>query len=113
MPRARRDTGFLQVQALAAAPGFGLAWAGPNPDADEPTGEIRLRAEVPIRGKLIDWNGAPAAGVEIVVKSLTRHDPTRGDDWMGAFPDKEMHNWPRRLKPTAMGASHSPASAGT
>ncbi len=90
--------GFLQVQAVAAAPGYGLAWAGPNPDADKPTGEIRLRAEVPIHGKLIDWNGAPAADVELIVKSLTRHDPSRGDDWMGAFPGEEIHNWPRAVK---------------
>jgi RNA polymerase sigma factor (sigma-70 family) len=90
--------GFLQVQAVAAAPGFGLAWAGPNPDADEPTGEIRFRAEVPIRGKLIDWNGAPAAGVELIVRSLTRHDKSRGDDWMGAFPGEEIHNWPCAVK---------------
>ena len=91
-------TGYLQVQALAAAPGLGLAWDGPNPDAHEPTGEIRLRSEVPIRGILIDWNGAPAAGVELIVKSLTRHDSSRGDDWMGAFPSEEIHNWPRAVK---------------
>ena len=42
--------GFLQVQALAAAPGFGLNWAAPNPDAEQPSGEIRLRSEHVIRG---------------------------------------------------------------
>ncbi len=95
--------GFLQVQAVAAAPGFGHAWAGPDPDAHEPTGEIRLRAEVPIRGKLIDWNGAPAAGVEMKVTSLRRHDRSRSDDWMGAFPGEEIHNWPRPFKTDEQG----------
>ena len=94
MPRAPRRIGFLQVQALAAAPGFGLSWTAPNPDAEQPAGEIRLRPEAVIRGKLIDLNGKPIAGVEMSVKSLR----LRGDDWIGAHPPEEMLNWPRKFK---------------
>ena len=90
--------GFLQVQALAAAPGFGLNWAAPNPDAEQPSGEIRLRSEHVIRGKLIDLNGQAIAGLELSVKSLTRHDTGQGEDWVGAYPSDEILNWPRPFK---------------
>ena len=90
--------GFLQVQALAAAPGFGVAWAKPNPDADQPSGEIRLRPEAVIQGKLIDLNGAPIAGLELFVKQLRRRDPGGAEDYIGAFPPAEMLTWPRPFK---------------
>jgi hypothetical protein len=90
--------GFLQVQALATAPGFGLSWTAPNPDAEQPAGEIRLRPEAVIRGKLIDLNGKPIAGVEMSVKSLTLHNADHGDDWIGAHPPEELLNWPRKFK---------------
>ena len=86
--------GFLQVQAVAAAPGFGLSWAAPNPDAEQPAGEIRLRPEQVISGKLIDLNGKPIAGLEIFVKTLRRHD----DDWIGAYPSQEILTWPPKVK---------------
>ncbi len=90
--------GFLQVQAVAVAPGLGLSWTAPNPDAEQPAGEIRLRSEQVIRGKLIDLNGQALARVEMSVKSLTRHDAGRGDDWIGGYPPEEVLNWPRKFK---------------
>ncbi len=89
--------GFLQVQAIASAPGVGLGWATPNPDAPQPTAEIRLRLEQVIRGKLIDMNGAPAGGVEIRVNSITRHDAEGRQDWAGPLPPADVLNWPRAV----------------
>jgi len=91
------SAGFLQVHALAAAAGFGLGWAEPNPDAEQPAAEIRLRPEQIIRGKLVDVSGRPAAGVEIRVRSLAHHDAGRLDDWIGASPPEEMLTWPHRI----------------
>jgi RNA polymerase sigma factor (sigma-70 family) len=90
--------GFLQVQALATAHGFGLGWAAPNPDAGQPTCEIRLRPEQVIRGKLIDLNGKPADGVELRVRSLTRHDTIHGDDYIGGTMTEPVLAWPRNVK---------------
>ncbi len=89
--------GFLQVQAIARAPGIGVGWSVPNADADQPATEIRLRPEQLIRGKLMDVHGGPAAGVEIRVTSLTRHDADGRSDWIGLPPD-ELLNWPRPVK---------------
>ena len=53
--------------AIGRASGFGLGWADLNPDASEPSADVRLRPEQVIRLKLLDVNGIPAAGVEVRV----------------------------------------------
>ncbi len=65
-------TRFFEVYALAAAPGFGLGWAELNADAAEPTVEIRLQSEQPIRGRLFDVNALPARDVELHIASVGR-----------------------------------------
>ncbi len=95
--------GFMQIQVLAAAPGYGLGWSVPNPDAAQPTGEIRLRPEQIIRCKLIDLNGKPADGVELRVQSLTRHDNIRGDDFIGTPMPAGVGAWPGTVKTGADG----------
>jgi RNA polymerase sigma factor (sigma-70 family) len=52
---------FFFLYALVKAPVLG--WAELDPDAQQPEVEIRLRPEHLIRGKLVDVNGEPAAGV--------------------------------------------------
>lgn len=64
--------GYYHVFALAAAPGFGLGWAELNPDAKAPEAEVRLRTEQPVRVKLVDVTGMPAAGLEVRVKGMFR-----------------------------------------
>jgi len=91
------SAGFLQVHALAAAPGFGFVWVEPNPDAEQPVAEIRLRPEQIIRGTLLDVSGRPAAGVEIRVQSLARYH-VRLDDFIGASPPDELLTWPHPTK---------------
>src|SRR5262249_61804580 len=68
------STRFFEVDAVAAAPGFGLGWARVNPDAEQPGVEIRLQPEQTIRGKLVDIQGRPAAGVKIEVEAAIRHN---------------------------------------
>ena len=66
------STRYFEVDAVAAAPGFGLGWARLNPDADQPGIEIRLQPEQTIHGKLVDIQGRPAAGVKIQVEAAIR-----------------------------------------
>jgi RNA polymerase sigma factor (sigma-70 family) len=91
---ARHD----DVCTLAAADGSGLGCAKLNPDAEQPTVEIRLRPEQVIHGRLVDVNGQPAAGVEVRVHSVYRSATNQdfeglGIPWMG--PPEGLRAWPR------------------
>jgi RNA polymerase sigma factor (sigma-70 family) len=70
------STRFFEVDAVAAAPGFGLGWARLNPDAEQPGAEITLRPEQAIRARAVDINGQPAAGVQIWVGRVGRYTKT-------------------------------------
>ncbi len=100
--RTRAD-GFFEVYALASAPGFGLGWVPLNADAKQPAAEIRLRPEQVIRGKLVDVQGQPAAGVELKVWSIGRPNVPQakgGYDGvnMGNPPPPEgLRVWPRNV----------------
>jgi len=88
---------FFEVNALAAAPGFGRGWVRLNADAKQPAVEIRLRPEQVIRGKLFDVHGQPAAGVELDVWSVGHPNETGGYDGvsMGNPPPPEgLRVWP-------------------
>jgi protocatechuate 3,4-dioxygenase beta subunit len=89
---------FFNVCALAAAPELG--WVDLNPDAVQPAAEIRLKPEQVVRGRLVDLNGRPAAGVELRVVSFGQsRDLGRATDigmWDG--PPEGARTWPRPLK---------------
>jgi hypothetical protein len=90
--------GFFEVFAIAAAPGFGLASIPINADAPEPAADLRLLPERVLRGKLVDVNGQPAAGVELRVGSVGR--PTRIGTFDGVNlgldpPPEGLRVWPR------------------
>ena len=63
---------FHDVYALAgvAGPGSGFGSVKLASDAEQPAAEIRLRPEQVIRGRLVDVNGQPAAGVEVQLDSV-------------------------------------------
>ncbi len=96
----------FEVHLLAAAPGFGLGWADLNPDAKEPTADIRLQPEQLLRARLVDVTGAPAKGVEIRVKSLYRPATSTDEGLDGPFsglwahtrPPEENRTWPHPFK---------------
>ena len=76
----RRTPSFpLQVMimfgAVALAPGFGAAWVDLDPDAGQPKGDITLRPEQVIQGRLFDVQGRPAAGVEVRFMHGPRRPP--------------------------------------
>jgi RNA polymerase sigma factor (sigma-70 family) len=92
--------GFYEVFALAAAAGFGLGWVPLNADAKEPAAEIRLRPEQVIRGKLIDVQGQPAAGVELQVWKVGRPTNTGtfdGVSMAGNPPPDGLRDWPSNV----------------
>jgi protocatechuate 3,4-dioxygenase beta subunit len=61
-----------QVTLVAAASGHGLAWKRLDPDVWEVDAEVRLYPEHPVRGRLLDLQGEPAAGVKLHMTRLTR-----------------------------------------
>ncbi|MGP0069119.1 MAG: sigma-70 family RNA polymerase sigma factor [Isosphaeraceae bacterium] len=94
------SVGFFEVHALSVAPGFGIGWASLNPDADQPTVEVRLQAEQVIQGRLVDISGQQAAAVEIRV-AYVRHRYTSGPIdgllfWDG--PPEGLRTWPGPVK---------------
>ena len=89
---------FFHVYALAAAPGFGLSWAELNPNAAEPTVEIRLEREQIIHGKVLDMNGQPVPMVGLQIGSVGR--PTKigtfdGVNFGNAVRPSGLGTWPR------------------
>jgi hypothetical protein len=90
--------GFFEVDALAAAPGFGLGWVALNPDAEQPAAEIRLRPEQVIHGRLVDVNGQPAAGVELRVYNVGHATPIGTFDGIilgDSQPPEGLRAWPK------------------
>ncbi len=83
---------------LAWAPGHGLTWQYPLPEQGTEI-ELKLPAEVVIRGRVIDLQGQPAAGLKLQVTRLgpreTRHgwilvrkpDPADPDDGGAGWVD--------------------------
>jgi RNA polymerase sigma factor (sigma-70 family) len=98
------SAGFFEVYAVVSAPGHGCGWVVLNPDAAEPAAELRLKPEQVIRGRLVDLNGQPAAGVELRVASfgqaanVERYVGREHDIRMGSSPPKGVRSWPHPLK---------------
>jgi RNA polymerase sigma factor (sigma-70 family) len=53
------------IMAMAAAPGHGPGKAFLNPDAEQPSADIRLQPDQVVRARLVELTGAPAKGVEV------------------------------------------------
>ena len=56
--------------AIALAPGFGVGWVKVDPDADQPTADIKLEPEQVIEGRVFDVQCRPAQGVTVSVASI-------------------------------------------
>jgi RNA polymerase sigma factor (sigma-70 family) len=60
----------LGATVLAAGAGHGLGWQRLDPDAEKPAAEVRLAREQAIRGRFVDVQGQPAAGVTVRASSV-------------------------------------------
>jgi RNA polymerase sigma factor (sigma-70 family) len=88
--------GAGEVFVLAGKAGFGLRQVALNPQAARQETTLTLPAEQSIRGRLLDLQGQPAAGVKVVVLRIG----TRDD--LGLWePSVDMPLWP---KPTTSDA---------
>ena len=57
---------------IAQSPGFGLQWAHwPDIDAAKPF-VLRLERDLPIRGRIVDLQGSPLAGIRVAVLGFER-----------------------------------------
>ncbi len=96
---------------LRSSPGYGAAWIDLDPDADQPRGEITLRPEQVIQGRLFDVQGRPARGVEVSVQSMgrvVRRDAGAARDTLDGrvlwhVHDKDLPAWPRPVNTDAEG----------
>src|SRR5581483_5788690 len=82
----------LGAIVLAAGAGHGLGWQRLDPDAEKPAAEVRLAREQVIRGRFVDVQGQPVAGVTVRVSSV------RGGESGGIGAPAEGHEppcWPR------------------
>jgi RNA polymerase sigma factor (sigma-70 family) len=66
LPVRRITSGeFYSSVVIAAARGYGLAWQNLDPDPRQLDWVLRLRPEQVVRGRLVDLQGQPAAGVKL------------------------------------------------
>jgi RNA polymerase sigma factor (sigma-70 family) len=87
---------FRSVTAVATAAGHGLGWQDISPDAERPTADFRLAREQVIRGRFVDVQGQPAAGVTVRVGGVGRRVPW---GFSGAFAPAEVKGLPFWPKP--------------
>jgi hypothetical protein len=84
------------VMLIARKEGMGLAWQ--QRDLDTPAGDapLKLVAEEPIRVKLLDAEGKPAAGVRLTIGAiLERHEGGFSTQGVGYSNEKKMPDaWP-------------------
>jgi RNA polymerase sigma factor (sigma-70 family) len=61
---------FQSVTLVAGAAEYGLGWHDLDADAEKPAADIRLTREQVIRGRFVDLQGQPAAGVTVRVSAI-------------------------------------------
>jgi RNA polymerase sigma factor (sigma-70 family) len=83
---------------LAGKSGYGLGQQALTPDAQRRTATFSLLPEQPLRGRLLDLEGLPAAGVKVSVMQIG----TRDDVSLHA-PPENLPKWPKPVKSDAKG----------
>jgi RNA polymerase sigma factor (sigma-70 family) len=82
------------VTVVATAPGHAVGWSFVHAKRDRVEAEVKLPAEQPLRGRLLDLQGQPAAGVKVYVVKAARQT---GKEYTGLRLFEEEHGaawWP-------------------
>jgi RNA polymerase sigma factor (sigma-70 family) len=91
------------VQVVATAPGYGIAWQSYNPNDRKEDLVFRLSPEQVVRGRVVDLQGAPAAGVRLRVREVRQRGRREPRNWpLWAIP-KEFPLVPAPLTTDAQG----------
>jgi hypothetical protein len=101
---------FEHVTARAGAAGYGLNWQPVALDAKRQEVHIRLSAEQPVRGRVLDKQGRPAANVMVHLLGVAGQTAWLGNGmtWPEYLPGARRSVCPvgrRRPRPTARAAS--------
>ncbi|HMC66202.1 MAG TPA: sigma-70 family RNA polymerase sigma factor [Gemmataceae bacterium] len=83
---------FRYVAVVAGSKGHGLGMQQVNPDAERPKAEIKLPPEQIIRGRILDLQGRPTAGVKVHVTAI-------GKSELGMPIPLSFWNAPKRFSP--------------
>jgi RNA polymerase sigma factor (sigma-70 family) len=93
VPRKWSDR-FVGIAAMARVSDHGVGWQLITSETDKLTAEIHLAREQIIRGRFVDVQGQPAAGVTLRVESITVGDA----EGIGQMPaGKEPACWPKAV----------------
>jgi RNA polymerase sigma factor (sigma-70 family) len=97
-PRTTSVGFYDDIYVLTAALGFGIGWAALNADAEQPTAEVCLHSEQIIRGRLVDVNGQPTAGVELRIDGFgeAKNLGLWSETSLYTAAPEEARTWPRR-----------------
>jgi RNA polymerase sigma factor (sigma-70 family) len=97
------STRFYKVVVLAGGQGYGLGWHPLRPDAGNQEAAIQLPAERVIRGRLVDLQGEPVGGVQVVATSAGRSVNGEFDGLHMAEPPDRLTLWPKPATTSADG----------
>jgi len=86
---------FPGVAVVARGPAHGLGWQSLDPDAEKPTADLRLAREQVVRGRFVDLQGEPAAGVTVRVAAIGKVRPGVFDGVSAPAETKDLPAWPK------------------
>jgi hypothetical protein len=88
---------YRAVYVIAGKARHGLAWGQANLKAPAQETVVRLASEKTVRGRLVNVQGQPAAGVRVRVKDLYSQEPQKEGRrfvFVGALPPNDFPAWP-------------------
>jgi RNA polymerase sigma factor (sigma-70 family) len=93
-----------ETALVVGAPGHGVAWQSLEGQSEPSQAVISLPAEQVLHGRLIDLQGQPAAGVQIVVARVRNKSPSKGGEGIDfRVPPEGLPAWPKPVITDAEG----------
>jgi RNA polymerase sigma factor (sigma-70 family) len=87
---------FPGVAVVARTPDHALGWQSLDPDAEKPTADLRLTREQVIRGRFVDLQGEPAAGVTVRIAAIGKSRAAGLFDGVSApAQTRDLPVWPK------------------